>query len=102
MLQCDTLSGITDEIDDLLSVKQRNTLYNLPDSELYYAFLLYQQAGELGAKSPPSENLNDLLADRALDHWLKNFKPEKWTMKYKRIEHSKDSGELETHESVHI
>ena len=77
-------------------------MHNLPDKELYYAYLLYGQADELGAKSPPSENLNDLLADRAINHWLKNFKPEKWTMKYKKVENVKSKGEQESIETVVI
>ena len=85
-----------------MSTKNKTFVHNLSDSELYYAYLLYGQAGELGAKSPPSENLNDLLADRAINHWLKNFKPEKWTMKYKKVENVKSKGDQESIETVVI
>lgn len=72
----------------------------MSDSELYYAYMMYGQAGELGAISPPSENLNDLLADRAIKDWLKNFKPTQWTLKTKVIETTTNSsGEEETYES---
>jgi len=59
---------------------------DLSDSEIYAAYRLYTESGEFGAKNPPSEKLNDLMAERALNDWLKNFKPDKWTYKVKRSE----------------
>ena len=59
---------------------------SLSTSELYAAYRLYKEADKFGAKSPPSEKLNDLLSEKANDDWLKNFKPEKWTLKENRIE----------------
>ena len=88
-LGCETLGGVTSQIDSIVSVDRSKLtidMNSLSTSELYAAYRLYREADEFGAKSPPSEKLNDLLAERAVNDWLKNFKPEKWTYKEKRIE----------------
>ena len=82
---CETLGGVTDQIDALVSASQSN-MHELSDSELYAAYKLYKQAGAFGAKDPPSVKLEDLMAERAMNDWLKNWKPEKWTYKVKRSE----------------
>ena len=79
--QGEKLSGVSSEIDDILGLKA--DIEQLPTEELYFAYLLHGSAGVYGAKNPPSENLNDLLADRAVKDWLKNFKADKWTFKKK-------------------
>ena len=84
-LDCDTLGGVPAEINALMEGKTPN-MEELSDKELYYAHMLYNNAGVYGAKSPPSSNFKDLIADRAVNDWLKNFKPEKWTMKRNKIE----------------
>ena len=88
-LGCGTLGGVTSQIDSIVSVDTENLsidMKSLSTSELYAAYRLYKEADSFGAKSPPSEKLNDLLAEKANDDWLKNFKPEKWTYKENRIE----------------
>lgn len=87
-LGCETLSGVIDKIDAIVSVSSDIPIVmaDLSDSEIYAAYRLYTESGEFGAKNPPSEKLNDLMAERALNDWLKNFKPDKWTYKVKRSE----------------
>jgi hypothetical protein len=97
---CETLSGVTTEIDNILGLKAE--VEQLPTDELYFAYLLYVNAGVYGAKNPPSEKLNDLLADRAVKDWLKNFKPDKWTLKKKITETVVVGGVEETVEKVEV
>ena len=80
-LGCETLGGVTDQIDAIVGVVSGMPLSmeTLSMGELYAAYRLYSEAAEFGAKSPPSEKLNDFLAEKALNDWLKNFKAEKWT-----------------------
>ena len=87
-LGCDTLSGVIDQIDAIVSVSSDMPIVmtDLSDSELYAAYRLYTDAGDFGAQSPPSEKLNDLLAERAVNGWLKHFNTNKWTYKVTRSE----------------
>lgn len=64
-LQCKTLSDVAREVESILSVESAE-IELLEIDELYYAYLLYSQVEAVGAKSPPSEKLNDLLADKAV------------------------------------
>jgi len=99
-LNCETLSGVTTEIDDIIGLKAE--LEQLPTDELYFAFLLHASASVYGAKNPPSEKLNDLLADRAVKDWLKNFKADKWTLRKKITETVVVGGVEETVEKVEV
>ena len=80
-LGCETLGGVTSQIDAIVGLAPGMPLSmeSLSMGELYAAYMLYSEADGFGAKSPPSEKLNDLLAEKALNDWLINFKAEKWT-----------------------
>ena len=77
-----------------------NLLLEMGDEEVYFAYLLYLGAEQFGTINPPSEKLNDFLAERAISDWLKNFRPDKWTYKRQLDEKISDGEESTTLQRV--
>ena len=74
-LKCDTLSGVKKQVDELLEgFGTDGYLSNFDYSELYYAYLL-------GKENGASHIIDKNFASIAIDTWLPNFNPSKWTLK---------------------
>lgn len=77
-LKCDTLSGIGSEIETVLSGHE---LALMDDDQLYFAYLLQENAGAFETKESVKDKVLSVLKKRAKDDWLPNFNEDKWTMK---------------------
>ena len=79
-LGCETLSGVTQSVAKIVSADAEINLQSASDEELYAAYLLVGEAGAFGAASADQSKLRELIADRASNEWVVNFKPDKWNL----------------------
>lgn len=53
----------------------------MDDEQLYFAYLLQENAGAFGAKESVKDKVLSVLKKRAQEDWLPNFSEDKWTLK---------------------
>ena len=69
------------DIDDLLGLQTSFDIDEATIEDFYYGFLLSREAEMYGARTPTSQKFNDKVTETAIRDWLRDFNPEKWTLK---------------------
>ncbi len=101
ILGCKALN-VSKNIEKIIEAKN-DGVKDLSDQELYYAYLLNQNASEYGLSGNSlGKPLQEILVSKANIEWLPNFNADKWTLK-KVIRSTDSKGDIsERIETQHL